>query len=142
MKKLIFLLAAVASVSFANAQKVSDKDVPAVVKSALLKNYPNAKELKWEKENSNYEAGFKVKQTDYSLLLAASGNIVETEVAIAITALPTSVNTYVAKNYPGKKIKEAAKITDAKGVITYEAEVNGKDLIFDNSGKFLKAIKD
>ncbi|MDP3442950.1 MAG: PepSY-like domain-containing protein [Ignavibacteria bacterium] len=142
MKKLIFLLAAVASVSFASAQKVSDKDVPAVVKSTLQKNYPNAKELKWEKENSNYEAGFKIKQTDYSVLLAASGNIVETEVAIAITVLPTSVNTYVARNYPGKKIKEAAKITDAKGVITYEAEVNGKDLIFDNSGKFLKAIND
>lgn len=39
----------VASVSLANAQKVSEKEVPAVVKSALQKNYPNAKELKWEK---------------------------------------------------------------------------------------------
>lgn len=50
MKKLIFLLAIVATVSFANAQKISEKEVPAVVKSVLQKKYPNAKELKWEKK--------------------------------------------------------------------------------------------
>ncbi|ULT38789.1 hypothetical protein KRR40_27345 [Niabella defluvii] len=52
MKKYFFLLAAVASVSLAYAQKVSDKDVPAVVKSVLLKNYPNARDLKWEKKKA------------------------------------------------------------------------------------------
>jgi hypothetical protein len=49
MKTLILLLAAAASMSFANAQKVTEKEVPAVVKSALQKKYPNANELKWEK---------------------------------------------------------------------------------------------
>ncbi|WP_312352011.1 PepSY-like domain-containing protein [Sphingobacterium multivorum] len=142
MKKLIFLLAVMASVSLANAQKVSEKEVPSVVKSALLKNYPNAKELKWEKEKGNYEAGFEAAKTDYSLLIDASGNILETEVEINIDGLPANARTYITKNYPGKKIKEAAKITNAKGVTTYEAEVNGKDLIFDNSGKFLKEVKD
>ena len=142
MKKLLFLLAVMASVSFANAQKVSEKEVPAVVKSALQKSHPNAKGLKWEKEKGNYEAGFEVGETDYSVLIDASGNILETEVEIKTDALPASAKAYITKNYPGKKIKEAAKITDAKGVVTYEAEVDGKDLIFDNSGKFLKAVKD
>jgi len=142
MKSLIFLLAAVASVSLVNAQKVSEKEVPTAVKSSLQKNYPNAKELKWEKENANYEAGFEVGKIDYSLLIDASANIIETEVEISIDALPANAKAYVTKNYQGKKIKEAAKITDAKGVVTYEAEVNGKDLIFDNSGKFLKEVKD
>ncbi len=142
MKKLVFLLAAVASVSFASAQKVQEKDVPTSVKVGLQKKFPNAKNVKWEKEKGNYEAGFKATKTDYSVLLTASGNIVETEVNIAIHALPASVKTYVAKNYPGKKIKEAAKITDAKGTVTYEAEVDGKDLIFDKSGKFINAQKD
>ncbi len=142
MKKLIFLLAAVAGVSFTNAQKVSEKEVPAVVKSALQKDYPNVKKVKWEKEKGNYEAGFEVKENDYSVLIDASGNIIETEVEINIDALPANIKSYITKNYPGKKIKEAAKITDNKGVVTYEAEVNDKDLIFDNSGKFLKEVKD
>lgn len=142
MKKLVFLLVAVASVSFANAQKVSDKEVPAAVRSALQKSHPNAKGLKWEKEKGNYEAGFEVGETDYSVLIDASGKILETEVEIKIDELPANAKAYVAKHYAEQKIKEAAKITDSKGVVTYEAEVKGKDLIFDNTGKFLKEVKD
>lgn len=137
MKKLVFLLAAVASVSFANAQKVSEKEVPVVVKSAFQKSHPNAKELKWEKEKANYEVGFEERETDYSALIDASGKILETEVEIKINELPANAKAYVAQHYPGQKIKEAAKITDNKGVVTYEAEVKGKDLIFDNTGKLL-----
>lgn len=142
MKKSAVLLAVVAGLSFANAQKIQKKEVPAAVKSALQKNYPNVKEIKWEKEKGNYEAGFKQNSTDYSVLLNASGSILETETGIAVNSLPASVKEYVAKHYPKNKIKESAKITDAKGVVTYEAEVGGKDLIFDSSGKFLKETED
>lgn len=142
MKKLTVLLAAVATAPLANAQKVFEKEVPVVVKSAFQKSYSNAKELKWEKEKSNYEAGFEIGETDYSVLIDGSGNIIETEVEISRDELSVDARNYITKNYPGKKIKEAAKITDAKGIVTYEAEVNGSDLIFDHSGKFLKAVKD
>ncbi|MGJ1412749.1 PepSY-like domain-containing protein [Sphingobacterium thalpophilum] len=142
MKKLILQLAAMAAVSLANAQKVSDKEVPWAVKSALRNKFPDVKALKWEKEKGNYEAGFEVAMTGYAILIDASGNILETEVEIRTDALPPDARAYVAKNYAGRKITEAAKITDAKGGITYEAEVEGKDLIFDHTGKFLKAVKD
>ncbi|MFT3903872.1 MAG: PepSY-like domain-containing protein [Niabella sp.] len=142
MKKLVFLLTIMAGVSFANAQKIQEKGVPASVKAGLQKQFPNAKGVKWEKEKGNYEAGFKLNATDYSVLLNASGSVLETETAMAVNALPAPVKDYVAKHYPGKKIKEAAKITDAKGIVTYEAEVSGKDLIFDKSGKFIMAQKD
>ncbi len=138
MKKLVFLLAAVISLSCSNAQKV----VPAAVKAGFQKQFPGAENVKWEKENGNYEANFELKEEEYSALLDVSGNTVETEVEIELSDLSATLKEYVAKNYPGKKIKEAAKITDAKGVVTYEAEVDGKDLIFDNSGNFLKEVKD
>lgn len=44
--------------------------------------------------------------------------------------------------YKGKTIKEGAKITTADGTVNYEAEVDGKDVIFDTNGKFLKEVKD
>ncbi|MCZ2357619.1 MAG: PepSY-like domain-containing protein [Bacteroidia bacterium] len=138
MKKTVILLSVMFTVLSANAQKISDKEVPAVVKSALQKNYPNAKELKWEKEKGNYEAEFEVNETDYSLLIDASGNILETEIEIKVDALPAKVKDYITKNYAGQKIKEATKITSSKGVVTYEAEVKGKDLIFDSNGNFIK----
>jgi len=138
MKKSAILLGAMFAVSFANAQKVSDKDVPTAVKTTLQKNYPNAKEIKWEKENGNYEAEFEVEETDYSLLIDVSGNILETEIEIKVDALPANAKAYISKNYAGQKIKEATKITDNKGVVTYEAEIKGKDLIFDSNGNLIK----
>ncbi|MCW5909879.1 MAG: PepSY-like domain-containing protein [Cyclobacteriaceae bacterium] len=138
MKQLAILLVAVMMASCTNAQKVKDKEVPAVVKSALQKSYPNAKELSWEKENGNHEASFEVDDTDYSLLIDTSGNILETEVEINIDELPAKAKEYISQNHAGQKIKEAAKITDSKGVVTYEAEIKGKDLIFDSNGDLLK----
>ncbi len=136
MKRLIFLVVALTGVLLCNAQKVSDKVVPVAVKSSLQKKYPNAKGLKWERERGNYEAGFEVATTGYSVLIDASGKILETEVEIQKDELPANTKAYVAKYYAGQKIKETAKITDDKGMVTYEVEVKGKDLIFDNSGKF------
>ena len=140
MKKSAILLVTMFSVSFANAQKVSDKEVPTAAKTALKKNYPNAKEIKWEKEKANYEAGFENNETEYSVLIDVSGNILETEIEIKVDALPANAKEYVSKNYAGQKIKEATKITDNKGVVTYEAEIKGKDLIFDSNGNFIKIV--
>jgi hypothetical protein len=50
--------------------------------------------------------------------------------------------SYIKTNYKDKKIRESAKITNSTGVVTYEAEVDDKDVIFDSNGKFLKEVKD
>jgi len=142
MKKSAIILAAMLSVTFANAQNISDKEVPTTVKAALQKSYPNAKEIKWEKEKDNYEAGFEVSEKEYSLLIDASGKILETEMEIKMEELPANAKAFISKNYAGQKIKETAKITDSKGVVTYEAEVKGKDLIFDKNGNFIKEVKE
>jgi len=142
MKKLALVLAATMIASLSFAQTLKEKGVPAAVKTAFQQKYPNAKETKWEKENSNFEAEFEINETDYSVLIDASGNILETEIEIDNNALPSNVRDYVSKNYSGQKIKEAAKITDAKGIVTYEAEIKGEDLLFDSNGNFIKEEKD
>lgn len=142
MKKLILFAIAIATVSFASAQKVQETEVPTVVKAGLQKQYPAVKNVKWEKEDGNYEASFKKEQTEYSVTLTSQGSVVETEVAIAFEALPAPAKDYVHSHYADKEIKETAKITNAKGTVTYEVEIDGKDLIFDHSGKFLAIDKD
>ncbi|WP_185204571.1 PepSY-like domain-containing protein [Chryseobacterium sp. C3] len=142
MKKLAFLLTVISAVAFVNAQKVQQKDVPASAQKGFQKQFPTIKEVKWVKEDGNYEAGFKVKETETSVVITPSGNILETETEMSINSLSAPIKAYITKNYPNQKIKEAAKITDAKGIITYEAEISGKDLIFDKNGKFLKENKD
>lgn len=142
MKKLAIMMVAGMITSFSFAQKMQDKDVPAAVKTTFQKAYPNTKEVKWDKEGEKYEASFDVNKIDNSVLLDASGNILETEVEIELNQLPATIPDYVKTHYSGQKIKEGAKITDVKGNVTYEAEIKGMDLLFDSNGKFIKETKD
>ena len=141
MKKLVLMTVAAMITSLTFAQKMQEKEVPAPVKTAFYKNFPQAKVEKWEKEGDNFEAEFELNKSEQSVLFDAQGIIIETEIEIEISQLPNGVLDYVKTNYKGQSVKEAAKITDTKGTVTYEAEIKGRDLLFDSNGKFIKEIK-
>jgi hypothetical protein len=113
--------------------------VPAVVKTALSKKYPSATKVTWEKENGNYEANWGGKSgEDNSVQYTPTGEFIEIVNAVPVSQLPAPIITYIKAHYKSSKITEAGRVTDAKGRITYEAEVNKKDIIFDEKGNFLK----
>lgn len=123
-----------------NAQKLKEADVPANVKEALAKKYPQAKSVTWEKENGNFEANWGGKSGEAnSVQYTPAGEFVEIENIISVSSLPTSVTTYINVHYKGSKITEASRVTDAHGKQSFEAEVNGKDLVFDGKGNFVKS---
>ena len=115
--------------------------MPAAVKTSFTKQYPGTI-AEWEKEDGKYEAGFKQGGNNMSALFEANGTMTESEMDIKVSDLPASVLTYVKEHYKGKTIKEGAKITKADGTVNYEAEVDGKDVIFDAEGKFIKDEKE
>jgi hypothetical protein len=124
------------------AQKNNSTQVPSAVKIAFAKAYPSVKTVKWEKEKGDFEAGFKQGSKELSAVFKADGTQVESELEINTATLPATIIVYVKQHYKGAVIKEAAKITKANGEVNYEAEVKGKDLLFDNSGKFIKVAQD
>lgn len=144
MKNLLVLLVLVFSTTmFAQKEeKVKTVTPPATVKEAFMKKYPMVKKVKWEKEAANYEAGFDLNKVETSVLIDEKGRILETESEIEVAKLSKPITDYIAKNYPKQKIKEAAMIVDIKNNVTYEAEVKGLDLLFDENGKFIKATKE
>ena len=120
----------------------AQKNIPSVVKATFAKNFYDVKVVKWEKEQDNFEAGFKKDGVACSALISAKGKLLETESEIDLTTLPASCIAYVTKNYPTKKLQSAAKTIDFNGKITYEAAIKGLDLIFDENGNFIKTAKD
>ena len=138
MKKTIVLLAVSVLSATAFGQKLREKQVPSPVTAAFRQQHADAKDVDWEKENGNYEAEFKEGQTELSVVYDAQGHLLETEVEISESELPSKAKEYIAQKYSGIKIKEAARITDSQGNVSYEAEVNKKDLIFDSNGTFIK----
>lgn len=142
MKNSILTCLALLFSSFAISQSVSEKDIPDIVKSTFLISYPNQTNVKWEKEKGNYEANFIIGKTQHAALLDSNGSILETEEEISVKKLPLKALAYIQKTYKNKKITEAARITDAHGVITFEAQVTSIDLIFDKQGTYIKSIAD
>jgi hypothetical protein len=144
MKKVI-LLAGIAISSASCAQSKENKEVPKVVSEAFAKEYPNTK-VEWDIEDDGFEAEFKLNGKDASADYDKNGNKLAIEIEVNESELPTSVLTYIKTNYPNQKIKESAKITDSKNVVTYEAEIkiDGKksDLIFDTNGKLIEILKE
>ena len=135
---------AVCTSAFAQKEKEAREKitVPAAVKSALSKKYPSASKVTWEKENGNYEANWGGKSgEDNSVQYTPTGEFIEIVNAIPVSQLPAPVTTYIKSHYKGAKITEAGRVTDAQGKTTYEAEVNRKDIIFDEKGNFVKAEK-
>jgi Putative beta-lactamase-inhibitor-like, PepSY-like len=142
MKSLIVVFAFTFVIGSVNAQKLKEAQVPASVVSAFHKMYPDLKDYQWNLEDGSYEAEYEINKMEAAVTFDATGNLIETEKEITIKDLPPSCAEYVSKNYSGATIKEASEITDTKGVKTYEAEIKGKDIVFDSTGKFLKEEKD
>jgi hypothetical protein len=124
-----------------HAQNVNESKVPAAVKKTFAQKFPGSI-AKWGKEDNNYEAEFKRDGNNMSALFESNGNMLESEVDIKVSDLPSKVLAYVKEHYKGKSIKEGARITKANGTVNYEAEVDGKDVIFSELGNFIKEVKD
>jgi Putative beta-lactamase-inhibitor-like, PepSY-like len=124
--------------SSAFSQHIPPGKVPATVKSALMAQCPDAKGVTWEKEKGNFEANWGgASKEDNSVLFTPGGSFVEMVVATPVASLPPAISAYVRKHYPTSKITEAGKITWPGGRSGYEAEVKGKDLVFDEQGNFV-----
>lgn len=139
MKKILLVITIAFMATYVSAQNNETKPViPPFITEAFTKLYPTVKDVKWEVENGNFEANFEINKVETSATFGPAGNLLEIETEINISELPKKATEYLAKTYPNVKIKEASRIKDAKGVITYEAAWKVMEVIFDEKGNFLK----
>jgi uncharacterized lipoprotein NlpE involved in copper resistance len=124
MKKLMMLTAFVAAIGFAACgQNLAASKVPAAVKAAFAKKFAGAV-AEWGKENSKeYEAEFKFNGNSASANFLTDGSWVETEMEIALQEVPAAVTTAIKTAHPAAVITKVYKIDNAKGELTYEAEI-------------------
>ena len=144
MKKIILLLAVAAMITQAEAQTPNMKatNVPAAVTTAFNQDHPSVKDVKWTlRDRNNYEGAYKEGKVNTYVTYDASGNLVETRIEIADSALPAPVLSYVKQNYKDDKVELALKVTAASGPVTYLARVKDMHLLFDSNGTLIRATK-
>lgn len=141
MKQLLFSMVLLTAISVQAQKTLFTAKVPAATKEAFAKAHPNVTG-KWEKEEGAYEVTFKEAGKDKSCVIDKAGSIKETETVIPFSELPPPVTAYINKHYKGVRVKEAAVIVKADGTTLYEAEIKGKDVLFDANGNLTKTKKD
>ena len=117
--------------------------VPEAVTKAFSYKFPNATDVKWGKENSKeYEAEFKLNNTDVSANFRSDGDWVETETTISASDLPPVVNTAIMTKYPGAIFSRTERIEKPGNKIFYEAVIkkNGrrKEIELNADGSFVQ----
>jgi len=137
MKVLIILVGLVCFACSGCQSSEKQIDVPAAVLAKFKDLYPDVKNAKWEQEDNRYGAEFDVNGVETEVQFQPDGNLFLTETEIEVSALPAGVADYVNQNMPGKKINEASKLLSVDGTVTYEAEVDNTDYIFDATGTFI-----
>ena len=131
MKKIIILilvLVGMSSIGF--AQDTIPKVVvpPKAVRKTFKERFPNAKNVKWEKEDANeYEASFRNKTTQKSATFSNKGELLETETKISFLDLPEKVQKAYLAKHPKSKPTRITKIETARGVVTYETSIKSED---------------
>lgn len=129
---VIALLLFVATTSW--AQKLNATKVPSAVKTAFSKTHSSISKVSWSKEDVNFEAEFTLNGKETSEVYSTNGTFLESEVEIKTSELPAAIKMKLKD----QKVAEAAKITKANDSVIYEAEVKGKDLLFDANGNSVK----
>ena len=79
MKKIFAILIVHSFCICIYAQTIKIQNVPIAVKAKFTALYPDVKNAEWEKENSQFEAGFKQNAMEISVLIDATGTLIETE---------------------------------------------------------------
>ena len=105
------------------------------------KMYPGAK-ADWSKEDDGtWEIEFSNNGVKTTVTFLSDGVLKEIEEKISYDLLPANAKVYLENNSL-KKVEEIEKITSADKHLTYEVEVNENEILFDESGNFLKEIKE
>ncbi|MEO8664889.1 MAG: PepSY-like domain-containing protein [Ignavibacteria bacterium] len=122
---------------------VNAQTVPATVSEAFNKKFPDAKNVRWNKESSNdYEASFEMNGITSSADFSKKGIWTETETSVSYDQLPQKVQDSFSSNYKGIKPKAEALIETSAGTKKYEIEYKKgsktKEVFYDEQGNKVK----
>ena len=120
-----------------NAQDVKNEEIPKNLKSQFEKEYPNATEIEWEKENNLFNVEFDIDEKEQEIWYDDSGNIIKTEHELEEADLPEAIRSKIKSSYSAFKIDDI-EMKKENDEVTYEIELRkgwkGKTLMFNESG--------
>lgn len=146
MKNLKIIALALFVTAAIQAQDLTESQVPENFTAGLLKEYPTATDIEWERKGTDYKVEFDVGKMEHEIWFNKDGDVVKVEKEITRSEIPAALLAVIGKDYPEYKI-DSVESTMKNGVTTYEIELE-KDwneslkVTFSTSGKVLNIKKD
>jgi len=142
MKKTILIGIIAVTVASPSCAQKSTSSAPEAATKAFSAKFPNAKNVKWDKENENeWEAEFKIGGVEYSANYTSDGIWKETEHEIKKSEVPANVIATINTEYAGYKIEEMEISETIEGLV-YEFEIEKGEseweIAIDATGKVTK----
>lgn len=123
-------------------EQTTQNGVPQAVLKSFQSKFVDAKEVEWEIEGDEFEAGFKLEGQEFEAEFDKDGNWLATEKEIALTDIPAPVLESIKAKYPDRELKEAEWVNSAKHGECYEVELlkdnKEMDVYFSPDGTFLE----
>jgi Putative beta-lactamase-inhibitor-like, PepSY-like len=134
---------AMATVSLADEEKISVKELPKAVLKAVKEKFPKGEIKGAAKEEEDgkttYEVMLKIKSRSVDVALKADGTILEIEQEIDVDDLPKAVRKTLSAKYPNAKIAKAeAVIKGEDGPVSYEIVIT-TEVVLNAKGKIAGA---
>lgn len=145
MKSLKVAALALLATATVRAQDLKKEEVPSDLMSNFEKEYANATDVEWEKEDELYKVEFDMDRNEYELWYDASGKMTKMEKELKVAELPQAIKSKISSSYASYKIDDI-EIKEENEKTTYEVELeDGRKeitVIFDESGSVIKEFED
>ena len=126
--KNLFIIFAIAAISSLSACNQASKEVPEKVKAAFSQKFPEAKKIKWDKEDENeWEAEFKMNGNEYSANFSSNGTWTETEYEIKKSEIPPEVQSTLRSEFAGYDIEEA-EVSETRDGKVFEIQIEKDEM--------------
>lgn len=128
-----------------NAQDLKSNAVPKSFNEGLLKSYPTATNIEWEKSGTDYKVEFDVGRMDHKIWFNKDGDMVKVRKNITSAQVPTNLKEIIKRDYPNYKIDSVESVEMGEDVI-YKVELekswNESIIInFNTNGQILRAMR-
>ena len=141
MKKALFLIITVMIVVSLLAQNKKEVKISERVKSALIKLYPDAKNIQWKIDENKTEASFVINGKNI-LVTYDSNEFYAVKTQIQPSEIPKAVKQSLDEYYKGYKIISVGIITDKLNNIFYGTELKKTTVLikvmFDKNGNLVR----
>lgn len=146
MKKLTLVLFAMFATVAMNAQDLKSSEVPKSYTEGLLKVYPNATDIEWERSGTDYKVEFEVGKMEHEIWFNRDGKMVKVEKDITSAEIPANLKEIIKRDYPNYRI-DSVESVEMDGDVTYVVELEKSwnqsiKITFNTNGQILKAMRD